>query len=113
MPDSPTSPLPKLPILAFGLGGLAVSWFFFGMWFAEHGLDFGRFWTVALYSGESAGLVWDLVASGALVSVIALYRRATLGAGRVAAVLVTTFVLGVCGGLALLLLFERPTQTQP
>lgn len=111
MQNGPTSPLPKLPVLAFGLGGLAVSWFFFGMWFAEHGLDLARFWTVALYSGESAGMVWDLVASGALVSVVALHRRAALGAGRVAAVLMTTFLLGVCGGLALLLLFERPADS--
>lgn len=95
-------------VATLGVAGLVISWTFFAAWFAEHGLAVGRFWTLALWSGDSAGLVWDLVATGAIVTVLALRWRRALGKKGLAAVLLTTWILGVCGGLALLVVLARP-----
>ncbi|HJL15565.1 MAG TPA: DUF2834 domain-containing protein [Sandaracinaceae bacterium LLY-WYZ-13_1] len=91
---------------ALGVAGLVVSWAFFGAWGLAHGPELGRFWTLALATGDSAGLVWDLVFSAGIVTALTLARRRAWGPGRVAAVLLTTWILGVCGGLGLYAVFS-------
>jgi hypothetical protein len=97
--------------LVFGGIGLVVSWAFFGQWIATNGPDAVLFWSKALWSGSAAGLVWDLAASGAIVTAVAVHRRAQLGTRGLVAVLLGTWVLGVCVGLAALWFFQRPQRT--
>ena len=96
-----------------GLAGLVISWAFFYKFMRANGLAFEYFWEEALWTGDSTGLVWDLLATGGIVTVMALYRRRTLGALRLAIVLACTLVLGVCVGLAALCAFLHATPQTP
>jgi hypothetical protein len=98
-------------VVALGVAGLVVSWLFFARWIGAHGLDAGRFWSQALWSGESAGLVWDLVASAGIVTALSIRWRRALGGAGIVAVLLTTWILGVCGGLALLVVLAKPRSS--
>ena len=90
-------------MVVFGLGGFVVSWACFAAWGSTHGLAFVAFWREALL-GEAAGvgLAWDLVFSGLAVTALAVGWRRELGGRWLAAVLLGTWVAGVCVGLAAL-----------
>lgn len=98
-----------LVTLALGVLGLLISWIAFAEYAVKHGPDLSTFWFDALTTFGLKGLTYDLIASGAIVTVWALAHYHSLGITRVAAICLTTWVLGVCGGLALWALF-RPTS---
>lgn len=102
-------PLELRFVLFFGAVGLIVSWFLFSQFVAEHGLDFGLFIS-STSSGDAAGLVWDLVACGWILTAMTMARRAVLGTGGVIAVLLLTWILGVCVGLAAFVFLLRQRE---
>ena len=95
--------------LFLGVAGLIISWVAFGEYALEEGPDIVGFWSNALTQLGLKGLTYDLVACGAILSIWALGDIKRLGASRVAAICLTTWILGVCGGLALWALwFQEP-----
>lgn len=91
----------RLSALA-AFAGLVVSWAFFSWWMSIHGVDLSTFWTIALTANEpGTGLTWDLVFSGVITTVLTAARARALGPGRVVAILLGTWILGVCVGLGL------------
>ena len=97
-------------IAACALFGLVVSWCFFASWGLEHGPDLVGFWTSALWGNSASGLVWDLVASGGVLTVVTLHHAPRLGRRRVGLILAGTWILGVCVGLGMFLLMGRPVD---
>ena len=86
------------------LAGFVSSWVLFCLAFAG-GLSFFEFWRQALWAGGTAGLTWDLIACGLMVSWLAWGSRATLGRARLAVVIGSTWSLGVCVGFGFLAWF--------
>lgn len=100
------------PITVFlGLAGLIISWVAFGEYALESGPDFVGFWSNALTELGLKGLTYDLVACGAILSVWALGDIKRLGMKRVAAICLTTWILGVCGGLALWVIWYQDQRS--
>ena len=65
---------------------------FWGVW--EEGPDIVGFWSNALTQLGLKGLTYDLVACGAILGIWALGDIKRLGASRVAAICLTTWILG-------------------
>lgn len=97
-------------ILGLAAAGIVVSWAFFFTWFGAHGADLGRFWAIALWSGDSAGLVWDLIFCGAILTTMTIARWEQLGPRAGFAILGATAILGVCLGLGLFAWFVARQQ---
>ena len=94
-----------------GMAGLIISWVAFGEYALKEGPDIVSFWRKALTQPGLRGLAYDLIACGAILSIWALNDIKRLGASRVAAICLTTWILGVCGGLALWALwFPEPAR---
>ncbi len=100
-------------LIVLGGLGMLVSWAFFADWIMTHGSDFLGFWTLALTQEGIAGMTWDLVASGAMVTVLVWHHRQTLGWSGTIAVCLSTWFIGVCVGLAVLYaLLARASKKQ-
>ena len=87
--------------------GTAVPYYFFVPWFLENPGDVVAFLALAFANAPAAMLSADVAIAAAVLSIFALTQAARLGAGRVVAVIASTFLIGVSCGLPLLLYFRE------
>ena len=92
-----------------GTLGLIISWAAFTEYALQSGPDLLSFWSDALTRLGLKGLTYDLIACGAILSVWAIGAHKRIGWLKVASICLTTWFLGVCGGLALWALW-RPSS---
>jgi len=98
--SQPSASVRNLTILT-GTLGLIVSWVAFTEYALHSGPDLLAFWSEALTQLGLKGLTYDLIACGAILSVWAIGAHKRIGWLKVTSICLTTWFLGVCGGLAL------------
>ena len=103
----------KVSVIALGVAGLVISWVFFADWMIANPIDVVAFLKAAFRNGAAAGLATDLTFCGFIVTVLSLYRRKELGWPRVVSILLGTWILGVCVGLALFFGLRNPVEGTP
>ena len=96
--------------LVIGGLGLIISWIAFTNYILEYGPDLLGFWNTALTSTGQSGLTYDLIACGAILTFWTLASCDELGWRKVIAICLMTWILGVCGGLALWTLWYHPSK---
>ena len=109
MQNSESSAGVRMLTVIIGTLGLIISWIAFIDYTLHAGPDLLSFWTDALTRLGLRGLTYDLIACGAVLSVWAIGAHKRIGWLKVASICLTTWFLGVCGGLALWALW-RPSS---
>lgn len=96
--------------LVLAVIGTVVPYYFFVPWFLDNPGDVGGFLTLAFANAPAAMLSADVAIAALVLSVFAVTQAARLGGGKVAAVIASTFLIGVSCGLPLMLYFREAAE---
>lgn len=89
---------PEMVVIALGLIGVVISWFYFVPTTLENG--YFASWAAAFSSHPfSLGLHWDLVFSDAAIMAIAIIERKRIGTPYMVGTIVMGLTLGVCAAI--------------
>ena len=105
---------PRQIYAALCIPSAVLPWLPMFPWFGRHGIDVPLFFRHLFANGVASAFAIDIIVSAVVVCAFVLIEGRRLGVRQLWAPIVSTFVIGVCFGLALFLyLRERRLDAAP